>query len=217
MALFQLVMLLPYILPRWPHVALAFPLRELEIFLICSWESEKQTPLFRTPKKVSGCFYCWNYDVADWKREERRSKKILLSFTFCLHTVSSPLAMEIAIFSFTFLNLKFVLPFAGCSPWGWLQSMGLLRVRHDWATSLSLSLCWGFPGGSEDKASACNAGDPGSISGLGRSPGEGNGNPLQYSCLENPMDRGAWQATVHRVTKRQTWLSDFTSLAVVKI
>ena len=52
----------------------------------------------------------------------------------------------------------------------------------------------GFPGGSEDKASACNAGDPGSIPGLGRSPGEGNGNPLQYSCLENPMDRGAWQA-----------------------
>ena len=49
-----------------------------------------------------------------------------------------------------------------------------------------------FPGGSEDKASACNAGDPGSIPGLGRSPGEGNGNPLQYSCLENPMDRGPW-------------------------
>ena len=46
----------------------------------------------------------------------------------------------------------------------------------------------GFPGGSEDKASAYNAGDPGSIPGLGRSPGEGNGNPLQYSCLENPMD-----------------------------
>ena len=50
----------------------------------------------------------------------------------------------------------------------------------------------GFPGGSEVKASASNAGDPGSISGLGRSPGEGNGNPLQYSCLENPMDGGAW-------------------------
>ena len=49
----------------------------------------------------------------------------------------------------------------------------------------------GFPGGSEDKASACNAGHLGSIPGLGRSPGEGNGNPLQYSCLENPMDRGA--------------------------
>ena len=50
---------------------------------------------------------------------------------------------------------------------------------------------WGFPGGSEDKVSACNPGDPGSIPGLGRSPGEGNGNPPQYSCLENPMDRGS--------------------------
>ena len=49
----------------------------------------------------------------------------------------------------------------------------------------------GFPGGSDSKVSACNAGDPGSIPGSGRSPGEGNGNPLQYSCLENSMDRGA--------------------------
>ena len=50
----------------------------------------------------------------------------------------------------------------------------------------------GFPAGSEVKASACKVGDPGSIPGSGRSPGEGNGNPLQYSCLENPMDGGAW-------------------------
>ena len=50
----------------------------------------------------------------------------------------------------------------------------------------------GFSGGSDGKASVCNAGDPGSIPGLGRSPGEGNGNPLHYSCLENPMDHGAW-------------------------
>ena len=57
--------------------------------------------------------------------------------------------------------------------------------------------------------SACNAGDPGSIPGLGRSPGEGNGNPLQYSCLENPTDRGAWWATVHGVAESQTRLSDF--------
>ena len=57
----------------------------------------------------------------------------------------------------------------------------------------------GFPRGSEVKASACNAGDLGLNPGLGRSPGEGNGNPLQYSCLENPMDRGASWATVHRV------------------
>ena len=68
----------------------------------------------------------------------------------------------------------------------------------------------GFPGGSEVKASACNAGDLGSIPGSGRSPGEGNGNPLQYSCLENPMDGGAWWATVHGVTKSRTRLSDFT-------
>ena len=61
---------------------------------------------------------------------------------------------------------------------------------------------WGFPGGSEVKASACNAGD--SIPESGRSPGEGNGNPLQYSCLENPMDGGAWWATVHGITNSQT-------------
>ena len=58
-----------------------------------------------------------------------------------------------------------------------------------------------FPGGSEVKASACNAGDLGLIPGLGRFPGEENGNPLQYSCLENPMDRGAWWATAHGVSK----------------
>ena len=55
----------------------------------------------------------------------------------------------------------------------------------------------GFPDGSEGKESACNAGDPGLIPRLGRSLGEGNGYPLQYYCLENSMDRGAWQATVH--------------------
>ena len=61
-----------------------------------------------------------------------------------------------------------------------------------------------FPGGSDGKASACNVGDPGSIPGLGRSPGEGNGSPLQYSCLENPMGGGAWQATVHGVAESDT-------------
>ena len=66
----------------------------------------------------------------------------------------------------------------------------------------------GFPGGSDGKASACNAGDPGLIPGSGRSPGEGNGNPLQYSCLENFMDRGAQQATVHGVAESWTQLSN---------
>ena len=66
------------------------------------------------------------------------------------------------------------------------------------------------PRGSEVKVSACNTGDLGSIPGLGRSPGEGNGNLLQDSCLENPMGRGAWRATIHGVAKSQTqlkWLS----------
>ena len=70
----------------------------------------------------------------------------------------------------------------------------------------------GFPGGSDGKASARNAEGPGSIPGSGRSPGEGNGNPLQYSCLENSMDGGAWWATVHGVAKSRTRLSDFTKL-----
>ena len=63
-----------------------------------------------------------------------------------------------------------------------------------------------FPCGSEAKKSAHNAGDLSSIPGLGKSPGEENGNPLQFSCLENPMDREAWQATVHDITKSQTQL-----------
>ena len=71
---------------------------------------------------------------------------------------------------------------------------------------------YGFPGGSDGKESASNAGNPSWIPGLGRSPGKGNGNPLQYSCLENPMDRGAWWATVHGVTESQTQLSTNTSL-----
>ena len=71
----------------------------------------------------------------------------------------------------------------------------------------------GIPGGSDGKESACSVGDPGPIPGLGRSPGEGNGNPLQFYFLENPMDGGAWQATVHGVTKSQIQLSDFTFIS----
>ena len=73
------------------------------------------------------------------------------------------------------------------------------------ATIVSLLLILkGFLGGSVGKESACNAGDSGSILRSGRSPGEGNGNPLQYSCLGNRMDRHAWQATVHAVAESQT-------------
>ena len=65
----------------------------------------------------------------------------------------------------------------------------------------------GFPGGSDSKESGCSAGDRVLIPGLGRSPGEGNGHPHQYSCLENSMDRGSWQAVVDGVTKSWTLLS----------
>ena len=74
----------------------------------------------------------------------------------------------------------------------------------------------GFPGGSVVKNPPANIGDVRLMPESGRSPGEGNGNPLQYSCLGNPMDKGAWWATVHRVTKRQRGLSDWACRRVYK-
>ena len=81
-----------------------------------------------------------------------------------------------------------------CANWG---SAWIIKIDK---------LLRGFPGGSDGKESACNAGDPDSIPGPGRSLGEGNGNPLQYSCLENLMDRGAWWVAVYGVEKSWTWL-----------
>ena len=78
-----------------------------------------------------------------------------------------------------------------------------------WYNALATPSDLDFPGGSDGKASAYNAEDPGLIPRWGRSPGEGNGSPLQYSRLENPMDRGAWWDTVHGITKNRTGLSDF--------
>ena len=82
-------------------------------------------------------------------------------------------------------------------------SQGQRKPRLWWQHSC-LYQSGDFPGGSDSKASVYNEGDLGSIPGLGRSPGEGNDNPLQYYCLENPMDRGAWQATVHGVAMSWT-------------
>ena len=106
-----------------------------------------------------------------------------------------------------------------------LPSLGLIEARVIWTRPASQILWYdahsfqsmlihkvlqSFPGGSNGKASACSAGDPGLIPRWGRSRGKRNSNPLQYSFLENSMDRGAWQATVHGVAKSQTRLSDFT-------
>ena len=83
------------------------------------------------------------------------------------------------------------------------------EAKKNLGSYLTVQGLLGFPGGSDHKESAYNAGDPGSIPGLGRSPGEENGKPLQCSFLENPMDRGAWWATVHRVRKSRTQVSDY--------
>ena len=85
-----------------------------------------------------------------------------------------------------------------------------ITADGDCSHEIKRRLFLGFPGGSEVKTSAWNAGNLGSIPGMGRFPGETNGNPLQYSCLENPMEGGAWQAIVHGVANSQTRLSDFT-------
>ena len=94
------------------------------------------------------------------------------------------------------------------------QHFGLCRVRQQiWFTNICcflviVILTEGFPGSTDGKESACSAGDLGSIPGLERSPGEGNGYAHHYSCLENSMHRGGWWATVHGVTKSQTWLNN---------
>ena len=91
--------------------------------------------------------------------------------------------------------------------WASLGTHHVLSVDLFHRKDRSLALL-GFAGGSDGEESACNAGDAGSIPGSGTSSGEGNGNPLQHPCLENPMDRGAWWATVHRMAKSWTPLSN---------
>ena len=99
------------------------------------------------------------------------------------------------------------------------EGLSILKCRRpqfeswDWKIPwrrdrLPIAVFMGFPGGADGKESACNAGDLGSIPGLRRAPGRGHGNPLQYSCLENPHGKGAWWATVHGVTKSWAWRSN---------
>ena len=95
-----------------------------------------------------------------------------------------------------------------CKWQGW--QFGPFCILHGKNSNSNHTYLLACPGGSEVKTSACNAGDLGSTPWSGRSPGEGNGNPLQYSCLENPMDRRPWWATVYWVAKSRTQLSNFT-------
>ena len=92
---------------------------------------------------------------------------------------------------------------------GYIPGWGTKIPYASWCNKKEIKFdILGFPGGSNGEESACNVGDLGSIPPSGRSPGEGNGYPLQYSCLESPIDRGAWWATVHGVSKNQIWLSN---------
>ena len=95
----------------------------------------------------------------------------------------------------------------------YLQKAGKMAYKKN-KPLINIVVCyiwWDFPGGSDQKESACKARNMGSVPGLGRSPGKGNGYPHQYSCLENSTDRGVWQATVHRVTRNQTRLKQLST------
>ena len=129
--------------------------------------------------------------------------------------------MFVFIFLVLHLNLPISILSLACSAWVNHQPSLNNQLKRNLETVIMVftlvyefSFCLlfifaNFPGGSDGKASVYNAGDPGSSPGLGRSPGKGNGNPLQYYCLENPVDRRAWQAPVYGVAKSQTRLSDF--------
>ena len=139
----------------------------------------------------------------------------------CRHQISTPLGkyQRVQLLGHAVSVPSSFLFFLNSSEFDFLLWVTFSRaLKHVW-TGLSFcyskhfferqALCTHNPGCSDGKESACNAGDLYSIPGSGRSPREENGNTLpQYSCLENPMDRGAWQTTPHGVTKSQTWLSD---------
>ena len=113
------------------------------------------------------------------------------------------------------LNLHLVSPtLAGgfFTNWATREAKPTVIVRINWINTWHVWGPLGFPGSSDGKESACNAGDQGSIPGSGRSLGEENGNPLQYSCLENPMDREAWPTTVHGSQRvRHDWVTSLLS------
>ena len=143
----------------------------------------------------------WDWMPLSWLFECRVLSQLFHSlFTFIKRLFISSSLSAISVVSSAYLRLLiFLLAIlipagASSSPtFCMMYSAYKLNMQGDniqpWRTPFPI---WGFPGGSDGKASACNSGDLGSIPGLGRSPGEGNGNPLQYSCLENPMDGGAW-------------------------
>ena len=124
------------------------------------------------------------------------------AFTFHFHALEKEMATHSSV-------LAWRIP--GAAEPGGLLSMGSHRVGHDWSDLAAAGSPRGFPGSSVGKESACNAGDSGSIPGLGRFSRGGHGNPLQYSCLENPGDGGAWWAVIYGFAQSRTWLKWLSS------
>ena len=170
--------------------------------LLISWLQSPSTVILETKKIKSVTVSIVSPSICHEVREQDATILVfwmlsfkptfsLSSFTFIKRLFNSSLLSAIRVVSSAYLRLLIFLPAilipacASSSP----------------AFHMMYSSYGGFPHSSVSKSSACNAGDPGSISGSGRSPGEGNGNPLQYSCLENPMDRGAWWATVYGIER----------------
>ena len=169
------------------------------IFLIKRW-----TPRLLSLLHCRQILYHWASEEALWTYAKcqiniywRYGKimKTVKQFTKCTAKRQQKLKIVLKIFTFSSWIYAFC----------YLFIVPILLSLHIWTQGLD------FPDNSYGKEFSCNAGDPGLIPGLGRSPGEGNGYPLQYSCLENSMDRRTWRAMVHGVKKNQTRLNNFYS------
>ena len=152
---------------------------------------------------------------SDWRAEERLSWALPLRVRFYTHLMCS-FQMQTCMFDEYFIAYKAFSCIIFLELWNPQRQDVIILIsqtkeinseKWKWF-SCGYGLTQGFPDGSEVKESAYNAGDLGSFSELERSPGEENSYPFQYSCLENSMNREAWWATVHGITKSQTWLSD---------
>ena len=165
--------------------------------LIEKTETQRAYVAFCQSLKISSCFR-WNL-LLDFKQ------MITLNFWWLFAYFSVFLAFLTKKWLFLRYKCYFLVKI-----WKRLKSRSFSQNMQLYSSfSLYIRIYMGFPGGSVGKESACNAGDLGSIPGLGKCPGGGHGNPCQYSGLENPMDRGAWRAAVHGVTRSRTQLIDY--------
>ena len=170
-------------------------------------------------KRFWGHWWVWGLNagsdqilsIVSWKEDLSRSQKILKEILKPLTTCEYGRSLSLSRLFHCLLSSK------RCHQTLWrrclwmcsMDSKAWCKFIHSFAKyPLDTALCWGFPGGSAVQNPPDNSGEGGLIPGSGRSPGEGNSHLLQYSCLGNPMETGAWKATVHGVTKSWTQLSN---------